>query len=353
MSAPTGYDKPDDRLDAVRLHMNENTAGCSPAVLAALQRTARTTVSLYPGYAAATSAAARYLGVDAARVLLTNGLDEGILVTTALAFAHRDGAGKPEAIIALPTFDMYAIYVRALGGRLVAIAPRSDFEFPIDAVLGAVTADTRVVHVAHPNNPTGQPVPRDALRRLVGEMPSSVLILIDEAYYEFCGDTFLDEAAPYGNVLIGRTFAKAFGLAGLRVGCLIGAPETLARLRAVVPPYSVNTLAAAALVAALEDLDYLRWYQAQVAESKRRVYEACARLQLPCWKSGGNFVLIKLGERTRELVARLAARGIMIRDRSHIAGCEGCVRVGAGVVEHTDAFITALEEEWAGAAIPD
>lgn len=345
MSAHTAYDKPDDRRDALRLHMNENTAGCSPAVLDALQRITRTDVGFYPGYAAATTAAARYAGVAPERLLLTNGLDEGILVTTASAFQYRAGRGQPEAIIALPTFDMYAIYVRALGGRLVAMPPRENFAFPCDEILAAVTADTRVVHLAHPNNPTGQLIPRDALRRIARGIPSSVLVLVDEAYYEFCGDTFLDEAAAHENVLVGRTFAKAFGLAGLRVGCLIGAAKTLEQLRALIPPYSVNALAAAALVAALGDPHYLRWYQAQVAESKRLVYDACRQLDVHVWPSAANFVLIRLGARTPDLIARMAARGIMIRDRSHVAGCEGCVRVGTGVVEHTQAFIDALREE--------
>jgi histidinol-phosphate aminotransferase len=339
------YAKPDDRLDALRLHMNENTAGCSPAVVEALHGLTRQTVGFYPGYKPALAAAAKYVGVDERRLVLTNGLDEGILATTALAFAYREGAGQPEAVLALPTFDMYAIYVRALGGRVVAVPSLEDFAFPCDQLLGAVTPNTRVIHIAHPNNPTGQPVPREALRRLAREVPSSVSILVDEAYYEFCGDTFLGEVAAFPNVLIGRTFAKAFGLAGVRIGCLIGAPGTIDRLRAVLPPYSVNAVAVAALTAALANLDYLRWYQAQVEESKTRVYDACRRMGLRFWPSAGNFVLIRLGGRTADLVARLAARGVMIRDRSYDVGCEGCVRVGTGVVEHTDAFLAALEEE--------
>jgi histidinol-phosphate aminotransferase len=338
------YAKPDERLDALRLHMNENTAGCSPVVLDALQRLSRNTVGFYPGYGAATAAAARYLGIDPARLVLTNGLDEGILAATAAAFAYRADGLQPEAILPLPTFDMYGIYVRALGGRVAGVPSRHDFAFPTDEVLAAVTPATRIVHVAHPNNPTGQLVPREALQAIARRVPSSVLVLIDEAYFEFSGDTFLEEARAYPHVLIGRTFAKAFGLAGLRVGCVIGAPETLDAIRAVLPPYSVNAAACAALGAALEDLDYLRWYQAQVAESKRRVYDACRRLGVHFWPSAGNFVLIRLGDRTAEIVARLAARGIMIRDRSYDPGCHGCVRVGAGVVEHTALFLGALEE---------
>lgn len=345
MTTPAAYSRPDGRLDTLRLHMNENTAGCSPVVLDALQRITRTTVGYYPAYEAATAAAARYAGVEPDRLLLTNGLDEGILVTTAGAFEYRADRGQPEAIIALPTFDMYAIYIRALGGRLVAIPPRENFEFPIDDMLRAITADTRVVLISHPNNPTGQPVPRDALHTITRELPSSIIVLVDEAYYEFCGDTFLHEAAAHPNVLIGRTFAKAFGLAGLRVGCLIGSPDLLDRLRAVVPPYSVNALAAAALVAALDDLQYLHWYQREVAQSKELVYDVCRRLGLKCWPSSGNFVLIRLGARTADIVARLARRGIMIRDRSHIPGCAGCVRVATGVVDHTQSFVDALQAE--------
>ena len=170
-------------------------------------------------------------------------------------------------------------------------------------------------------------------------------IVIDEAYYDFCGETFLPELGAHPNVVIGRTFAKAHGLAGLRAGCLIGDPRRLETVREVVPPYSLSVFAVAGWRAALRDREHLDWYRAQVSESRELLYAACERLALPYWKSAGNFVLINV-ERSgepAEIVRAFAERGILVRDRSRDPGCAGCIRITAGVVRHTEIAMEALE----------
>jgi histidinol-phosphate aminotransferase len=209
----------------LRLHLNENTAGCSPKVIEALQRMSREQAAFYPDYDAAVRACADRLGVSDDEVLLTNGLDEGILAT-ALAGLRRSPAETPyEAIVVVPAFDMYAACTDAVGGRVLEIPVGENFRFPIDAVLQAIGPRTRVIFLTNPNNPTGQLIPRDALLAIARSAPSA-LIFVDEAYADFSGETLIGspEIAALPNIVVGRTFAKAYGLAALRVGALVSAP---------------------------------------------------------------------------------------------------------------------------------
>jgi histidinol-phosphate aminotransferase len=145
-------------------------------------------------------------------------------------------------------------------------------------------------------------------------------------------------------VIVGRTFSKAFGLAGLRIGAVTGAPETLEPLRFAVPVYSVNIAAVVAVQAALGDRDHVARYIEQVEESKRRLYAACRRHGLPFWESRANFVLVRAGAQLEALLRRAEARGIYLRDRSTEPGCEGCLRISAGIVDHTDRIIAVMNE---------
>jgi histidinol-phosphate aminotransferase len=341
------YARPADREGALRLHLNENTGGCSPAVIDAIGEISAQDVAVYPDYALLSRECAAYLGVSEAHVVLTNGLDEGLLAATVSAFRFpRDSAAPPEAIIPGPAFEMYSVFVNAAGGRVVSIPPGAAFAFPLEGVCSAIGDRTRIIFLTSPNNPTGQLVPRDAIREIARCSPPNVTIVVDEAYYDFCGETFLNELGIHPNVVIGRTFAKAHGLAGLRAGCLIGDPGRIAAAREVVPPYSLSVFAVAGWRAALRDREHLRWYREQVAESRELLYAACERLGLPYWKSAGNFVLIHVARsgEPAAIVRRFAERGILVRDRSRDPGCAGCIRITAGVVRHTQTAVEALED---------
>jgi histidinol-phosphate aminotransferase len=340
----TAYDKPPELYDGLRLHQNENTRGCSPRVLDALARLRADEIGFYPPYAAATRACAGYLGVDPDRLALTNGLDEGIM---SLAVAYlRPAVGAPvrEAVIPEPAFEIFRVDTEVVGGRAVGVGPRSDFAFALDEVLDAITPETRVVFLTNPNNPTGVSMPLEAIRLVARSVPKQAVVFVDEAYAEFSGRTFIQELAAFPNVIVGRTFSKAFGLAGLRIGGLIGAPEALNPVRAAIPVYSVNVAAVVAVQAALADRDYLADYLRQARESKALIYEACDRLGLTYVPSDANFVLVHAGDRLDDLVKGVAERGIFIRDRSSEPGCAGFFRVSAGIVEHTRRFLAAMEE---------
>lgn len=340
----TAYDKPPELYDGLRLHQNENTAGCSPRVLDALARLRAEEVGFYPPYAAASQACAQYLGVDSERVALTNGLDEGIMGLAVAYLRPPVGGPTPEALVPEPAFEIFRVDTDIVGGRVVQVMPRRDFTFAVDEVLAALTPRTRVVFLTNPNNPTGVAMPLDAIRQIAQRVPREAVVFVDEAYSEFSGTTFIPELGGFPNVIVGRTFSKAFGLAGLRIGCLVGAAEVLNPVRAAIPVYGVNIAAVVAVQAALADPAYVADYVRQTKESKALLYAACERLALNYWKSEANFVLVHAGDRLPALVKGLAGRGIYIRDRSSEPGCEGCVRIGAGIVAHTRRAIAAMEE---------
>jgi histidinol-phosphate aminotransferase len=346
----TEYERVMTPRTGLRLHLNENTAGCSPRVLAALQAVTREEAAFYPDYERATELCAARLGVTAAGTVLTNGLDEGILAIALSALRTRREGGATEAVIVEPAFDMYASCADAAGARLVHVGPEPDLMFPLERVLDAITPRTAVVFLTTPNNPTGVPVARESILQ-VADRARHALVLVDEAYADFARSTLIGDAAlaALPHVVIGRTFAKAYGLAGLRLGALIAHPSTIDGIRPVLPPYSVNAYAVAAVEAAFEDLAYYEWYLGQVDESKALLYDALTRLGVKFWPSGANFVLAYFGAASRAVLSGLAARGITVRDRSRDPGCAGCIRITAGIVPHTRACVAAIEEVLCGA----
>lgn len=339
------YERIEVPRDGLRLHLNENTAGCSRCVLEALARLGPDDLATYPDYGCVQAAVANFYGVERSRVLLTNGLDEGIL---AAAIAWLRGSVSNEAIIVEPAFGMYADATEAAGGRIVTVPPDERLGVPLGATLAAVTPRTRLVFFASPANPSGLLVPRDTIAGIAEALPREAALFLDEAYADFTDGTFLGELDRWPNVLVGRTFAKAYGLAGLRAGAVIGSTEAVARLQRIVPPYSLNAVVAAILPAALDDQEHVVWYRAQVEESRELIYDACRRLGLRYWPSQANFVLVHFGEALARVVSGLSARRIYVRDRSSQPGCAGCARITAGVVAHTQACLRALEEVLAG-----
>jgi histidinol-phosphate aminotransferase len=342
------YEKAPNPATGLRLHLNENTAGCSPAVLDAIRRLSATDMALYPDYTPAIEAAAARLGVPPAHLLLVNGLDEGILAAS-LAAVRSGGRADAEALIVVPAFDMQAACAEIAGARVIEVPLRDGFGFPADEVIAAVSAKTAIIFITTPNNPTGISVPLDDIFRIAAAAPAAT-VFVDEAYADFSGITLLADPrrAAHPNVLVGRTFAKAYGMAALRIGALVGAPETLAPIARVLPPYSVNVAAAAGLRAALADTGYYEWYLAQARASKALLYRTLDRLGIPYWNSDANFVLAKFGDDTPRVCAGLLEKGIYVRDRSKNHGCQGCVRITTGVVDHTRACVTALEEVLCG-----
>lgn len=343
------YEKLATPASGLRLHLNENTGGCSAAVVDAIRGITREAAALYPDYSEAVAATAERLRLPASHVLLTNGLDEGILAAALTTLRGGSDSAPLEAIVVVPAFDMYAGCARAAGGRVVPVPLDADFAFPLDAALAAITDRTRIVFITNPHNPSGLSVPPGQILTLA-RAARGALVFVDEAYVDFGGETLAAETVldSHPNIVIGRTFSKAYGLAGLRAGALAAAPATLASIRDSVPPYSINIAAAVAVPAALRDLAHYDWYLAEVRQSKRLLYAALDRLKVEYWRSDANFVLARFAAAAPALVSGLRARGVYVRDRSGDPGCDGCVRITAGVAAHTETCITAIEEVLCG-----
>ena len=339
------YERPQARDGGLRLHLNENTAGCSPRVLRVLRDLPREHAAFYPDYDAAIAASAAHFGVSPDHVVLTNGLDDGIMLASLVALRGATLADPFEAVVVQPAFEMYAACADAMGATIVEVPPPPDLSFPLQRVLDAIGPRTRIIFLTNPNNPTGLSIPKVTIAAIAKAAPAGTVFL-DEAYADFAGHSMIEDAASGAipNLVVGRTFAKAFGLAGLRAGALIGSLETLAPIRRAILPYTLNAYAAAALPAALGDREYYEWYLADVRESKRLLYEVLRRAGVKFWPSDGNFVLVHFGDDLDRVIAAVGERGINIRDRSADPGCAGCARITAGVLDHTRQLIAALEE---------
>lgn len=340
----TPYEKPAELYDGLRLHQNEHTGGCSPRVLEAIAGLTAEQIALYPPYADTVRACAQNVGLTPDEVALVNGLDEGIMAIAIACLRPQADGLVPEVIIPQPAFEVFKVAADVVGSSVVNVMPNPDFSFPLDGVLAAITARTRVVIITNPNNPTGVATPVSVIKTVARSIPPDAIVFIDEAYIDFGGETFVPELRSFPNVVVGRTFSKAYGLAGLRAGLLLGQPQTLEPLRLAVPVYSINVAAAVAVVAAIADTAYKAEYLRQTAESKERLYRACERWKLHYWPSASNFVLVRTGVHTARILEGVRARGIYLRDRSTEPGCDGCIRMTTGLVSHTDRLIAAVEE---------
>ncbi len=324
------YHPPLGNRDGLRLDFNENTLACSPRVREALQAMTAGDLTRYPERGPVEALVAAHLGLRPEQALLTNGVDEAIHV---LCQTYLDPGD--EILLPVPTYSMYEVYASAAGAKLVTVqADRTDFAFPYEQVLAAITPRTRMVALANPNSPTGAALTREQVLT-VAKRASQAVVLADEAYYHFHGETVLDcvGASEYPNLVVARTFSKAYGLAGLRLGLLAAAEDTMHWLRRVISPYSVNTLALACLPPALKDAAYLDWYVGEVQAARAEFYAVCEELTIKTWPSEANFVLLEVGPRHREFTRAMHERGILVRDRSNDPGCDGCVRVTIGTRE--------------------
>ena len=329
----------------LRLDFNESTIGCSPRVLAKLRLLDAETLARYPEREPVEREVAPFLGVDAAQILLTNGVDEAIHLLCSTYLDPGD-----EAIIVVPTFAMYAIFAQAEGARLVQVLASESFAFPLEDVLSRISPRTRLIAVANPNNPTGAAVACDVLLQIAQAAPHAAL-LVDEAYCEFHGETILNHTPRPANLFVARTFSKAYGLAGLRIGILAGAAEQMAMVRRVASPYNVNAVALAVLPEALRDQEYVAHYVAEVKRGRGILEQELKTLGLHYWPSRANFVLVRVGPAHAEFIQALRARGILVRDRHTDPGCEGCVRLTVGSEEHTQTLISALRAVVASVAV--
>ena len=330
------YHPPLAGREALRLDFNENTLAPSPRVLAKLRELTAEGLTIYPEREPAERVVAESLGLRGDQIILTNGVDEAIHL---MACAFLDEGD--EALICTPTFFMYDVSISMMTSKLVRVQTDDSLAFPFERFLAAITPRTRLIIVASPNNPTGSVVSREHLLAIAAAAPAAVL-MVDEAYFHFFGDTVLADIAEVPNLVVARTFSKAYGLASLRIGMLAANPRLIGFLRKVSSPYNVNGVALAVLPEAVADQAYLDWYALQVHEGRERLAAALRELGIRTWPSAANFLLMDIGPRHKEFCAAVRERGVLLRDRSSDPGCEGYVRITVGPEEHVTVGIEAL-----------
>jgi len=230
----------------------------------------------------------------------------------------------------------------------VCVQSSEDLTLPVAGLLARISPRTRVIAIANPNNPTGLAASRAELLRIAEAAPDAA-VLIDEAYFEFCGGTLtcrtlIPDLAPHPNLFVARTFSKAYGLAGLRLGVLTGAAEQIDYLRRLSLPFNVNAVALACLEEALADRSFVSEHIAQVKRGRERLEKLFKELGLRFWPSQTNFVLVRVGAQVKTFVESMQRRGVLVRDSSANPGCDGCVRITVGTPVQMDGVLQAIRE---------
>ena len=320
----------------VKLNGNENPFGGSPRASEAL---AKIPLHVYPDalQRRARQALAGYTGLGVDHIVVGAGSDELIDLLFRLMIAPGDSIVDFE-----PTFGMYGFGARVSGARTTLLQRDEAFEIDVARATQAVSSTTKIIFVSSPNNPTGNMVSEEQVASLLELGP---LVVVDEAYYEFCGETVADMIPRHENLCVLRTMSKWAGLAGLRVGYALASPKLVAHVIDIKSPYNVSTAAEAALIASLEDAPaLLERVEENVAERSRLFGLLEAIPGVKPWPSGGNFILLEFEEgRKDEVYEGLADRGIFVRKFSSDR-LRNAFRMSVGTPEQSDAVVAALKE---------
>jgi histidinol-phosphate aminotransferase len=325
------------RAGALRLDFNENTVGSSAAALCAVRKLTAEQLATYPEYLAPTARMARWYGVKADELTLTNGAD-GALQQIVATFV------EPRSAILLvdPTFVMYRFYAQLSGARIISLRYDSEMKFPVDAVMKALRKSPRLFLIANPNNPTGTLISPAVIRTMLETAPRTLFVL-DEAYAEFSGVTVLPWIRRYPNLIVVRTFSKGAGLAGLRLGCMFACPEVTSLLARTREPFSVNSAAIVAAEATLRDYRAVTRYAKEIKEARELLASALIRFGVKIFPSAANFILADFGAAAPRILRKLARRRILLRDRTSDFGRTGYVRITIGTRAQMRRLIRELQ----------
>jgi histidinol-phosphate aminotransferase len=335
---PSGVDLP--RGDLVVMNANESPYGPSPRALEGALGALKGGVNRYPDPSARdlTGALSAHWGVEEDRILVDNGLD-GVITLLGITFLEEGD----QVLHGEVTFSVYKSLAMRLGAVSVPVPMGDRWELDLEGFLQRIADRTRLVFVCNPNNPTGTLVSHRRMEEFMSLVPRRVLVVSDEAYGDFAGDDLprtLELMERYPNLIMMRTFSKAYGLAGLRVGYLIAHPSVVMAMRRAKEPYGVNAVALGAALGALEDREHLRRTVEALLEGRRFLEEGLERLKVPFVRSHANFVFMPLGDRAGDVFRGLVARGVLVR----LFDSLGAIRVSVGTPKENLAFLKALSE---------
>jgi len=322
------------------LDFNEMTIEPSPKVKKALKEFIDSgRLQVYPEYGDLDSKVAEYAGVKSSEVMVTNGSDQGIDVIVRAFLKDGD-----KVIIPTPSFAMHYQSVGVQGAKILKPSYREDLSFPLEEVLDLIEDDVKLIIFANPNNPTGTVISQnDILKILEKAKEKGVALLHDEAYFEFSNITAKDFLRDFDNLFIARSFSKTFGLVSTRPGYVLSQEKNIKELLKIRGPYDVNMFAKTAILAALDDLEYVRNYVKEVMEkSKPKLEKFFRENNVKFWPSGANFLLVKPKNQERAIKI-LQSEGILVRPRKG-PNIEGTIRVSIGTLKDTELFIKAYSK---------
>jgi histidinol-phosphate aminotransferase len=329
-----------DPENIIKLGSNENPLGPSPLAVEAIKEKARG-VHLYPQADALElkKAIGVYTGYPADNIVVSgNGMD-GILDTMMRLFMSQG----TESIIPIPTFSYYEIATLANGGKTVFAQRDSDFYISPEKILDKVNENTRMIFLCSPNNPSGNSIPEEDARKILGSVNS--IVFIDEAYVEFADTSLTGLVKEYDNLIVGRTFSKAFGLAGLRMGYAI-VPEWISReYMKVMTPFSMDVLSTTGGIAALKDKEHLKKSIETVKKGRIQLRDGLRGI-CKMYPSDANFILVDMSPRSaKEISESLLKKGIIVRDCTSFRGADrSLIRISMGTQEQNEKVISAFHE---------
>ncbi len=324
----------------VKLASNENPLGVSPTVAAEIVK-ASATVSLYPdgnGFGLKAALACFY-DIDTLQITLGNGSND-VLELIARAFVSP----SDEVLFSEHAFAVYPLVTQAIGATAV-ISPAKDYGHDLAAMAARITAKTKAIFIANPNNPTGTYLAADVLVDFIADVPRQTIIVVDEAYVEYGdeGKASIAWLAQYPNLIITRTFSKAYGLAGLRVGYALSHPDVADVLNRIRQPFNVNNIALAAAEAALADQDYIAQSKINNAVGMGKMIRALTDLKLESIPSHGNFITIDVQQSGAVVYDALLRKGVIVRPIGNY-GLPNHIRVSIGTQAENQTFIAALTD---------
>ncbi|MGH9444309.1 MAG: histidinol-phosphate transaminase [Terriglobia bacterium] len=335
------YRPPEEgRVAMLRLDFNENTAGCPPGVARALQRAMTPDwFTVYPEYQKARRTLARYFRVSPEELLITNGVDDAIKLICDTFVDPGD------LLVTLsPTFAIYRFFHEVAGGKVRYARYDDRLQIPVSSLLAAANEDkkARWVAIANPNNPTGTLIAKRDLKILLEAAPGT-LVLVDEAYFDFSGVTILPWIRRYPNLVVSRTFSKAFGLASLRIGFMFTNKRLAGLMRRSHAAYAVNGVAVRAAVEAIRNEDHVGRYARMVVENRAAFCRQLDALAIPYVPSAANFVLLRAGRRAGEIARRLRAKKILVREWSLDRYLKDYLRITVGTGPQMKRLVENLE----------
>jgi histidinol-phosphate aminotransferase len=333
------YNPPlEGRTKKLRLDFNENPIGCSPKVRQALAKLSAAEICSYPEQETVRRQMAKHFAVGLDELLLANGTDEALHLIVNTFVEAEDGV-----LLVEPTYAMYRFYSELAGAQILAPRYTAEMQFPWQQVLNLLGAKApRVFFLPNPNSPTGHLLSPPEIRRILAAAKQT-MVVIDEAYFEFSGVTVIPWIRRYANLIVTRTFSKTAGLAGLRLGCIFVNRELAASMRKSQSPYPVNAAALVAAEAAMGDRAFIARTVREVKAARRQLEHGLTRLGIRYFPSGGNFILVGLGDRAKEIVSSLDRKGILLRDRSSDFSGEGYVRITVGTTAQISRLLRELD----------